>query len=60
MKKPPLGLVPRKHHQRLVNIKRHNDICKAIERYNKAKKEIPAEWLQELMGLTIAINLETA
>jgi len=44
MKKPPIGLMPRKLHleQRL------SDLCAAISRYFSSGKKIPVEWLNEL------------
>lgn len=47
-KKPPLGLMPRKHYARFVVVNRHNELCRAIERYNIAEKELPLEWVLEL------------
>lgn len=43
VKKPPLGLIP-KH---IWEEQRIWDIAEAIERYQKAGKEIPKEWLAE-------------
>jgi hypothetical protein len=43
--KPPLGLLP----QWLWVAQRCNDINMAIDRYEKAGKEIPKEWIEELI-----------
>lgn len=45
--KPPLGLIPEKHHKRLRSV----DICQAMERYVQAGKVIPIEWISELKKL---------
>ncbi len=43
MKKPPLGLTPK----RIVQEKRLNDVCLAISRYWTAGLKIPIEWVEE-------------
>ena len=50
--KPPLGLVPRKT---WVYI-RENDITQAIARYIEAEKEIPLEWIEELLSLRLNVD----
>ncbi len=47
-KRPPLGLKPKFIHDE----GRAEEILEAIERYTKAEKPIPAEWTEELKGLT--------
>lgn len=46
--KPPLGLTPR----RVVSQLRAKEIILAIERYSKAARPIPEEWIAELKELT--------
>ena len=48
MNKPPLGLMPK----RIWDLQRKQDINNAMERYCKANKDIPWEWVQEYMGLS--------
>lgn len=45
--KPPIGLLPQKIH----NKKRALEIIGAMERYVRADKLIPDEWLYELKNL---------
>lgn len=45
--KPPLGTMPRKEHNR----QRALEIIAAMDRYVRADKAIPQEWLQELKDL---------
>lgn len=47
LKKPPLGLTPKKFHEEIVKNDRLNDVCGAISRYYNAGLKIPVEWLNE-------------
>lgn len=49
MQKPPLGLTPRK----IWNARRITDIFDAMERFSKAQKPIPLEWITELRELAM-------
>lgn len=44
--KPPLGLVPRQ----LVARRRALEILEAMHRYVAAEEDVPASWVEELMG----------
>lgn len=46
-KQPPIGLIPKKYHQEMVDVQRFADISLAINRYAVAKMEVPIEWLEE-------------
>lgn len=43
IKRPPLGLKPRKHHE----LDRTQDIIDAIRRYMEKDMPIPIEWIEE-------------
>jgi hypothetical protein len=45
--KPPIGLTPRKIWLEM----RYNDILDAMTRYHSERKEIPLEWIGELLRL---------
>ena len=47
LKKPPLGLEPRRVH----DSRRAEDILDAIERYTDANMSIPKAWVEELKDL---------
>lgn len=49
--KPPLGLTPKSIWEEQMQHQRRQDIHAAMQRYIEAGKEIPNEWLEELMGL---------
>ena len=38
--KPPLGLIPKRIHDKNVKIERYNDVCSAIARYYHARLKI--------------------
>ena len=46
--KPPLGLKPRRQHER----DRMTDILEACLRFVNADREIPLDWFQELQDLS--------
>lgn len=46
-KKPPLGVMPKKYHDRGRAI----DIWEAIKRYQEVEKLIPIEWFAELRDI---------
>lgn len=46
-KKPPVGLRPRW----MSEDERINEIFEAILRYHKARKEVPIEWIEELIDI---------
>tara|TARA_R110001632_G_scaffold82964_1_gene183947 strand:+ start:753 stop:914 length:162 start_codon:yes stop_codon:yes gene_type:complete len=43
MKKPPIGLKPKKYHL----LERFNEVRSAIVRYSDAELPIPVEWVEE-------------
>ena len=45
--KPPLGLIPKIHHDNLVKVERFNEVCGAIARYYDARLMIKIEWIEE-------------
>ena len=49
--KPPLGLVPQKIHRQ----QRALEIVWAIERYIKADKLVPKEWIRELEDIVVGV-----
>ena len=49
--KPPIGIMPRYIH----NSNRMVEILDAMERYSKASKHIPGEWIDELRDLINSI-----
>lgn len=51
-KKPPIGLMPKSIHDE----KRFESISKAMDRYLKAGKIIPVEWVYEYEELKVIIN----
>lgn len=48
---PLLGLTPKNLWEEQMQHQRRQDIHAAMQRYIEARKEIPNEWLEELMGL---------
>lgn len=44
MKKPPLGLMPKKIWEKI----RINELLAAMRRYSEVNKPIPIEWISEL------------
>jgi hypothetical protein len=47
LSEPPIGLTPKKIHERNSIIRRFNDIRSAISRYYNAELEMPIEWIEE-------------
>lgn len=45
--RPPLGLIPKKFHDRRVKVERFNEVCGAIARYYDAGMKINVEWIEE-------------
>jgi hypothetical protein len=45
--RPPLGLIPRKFHDKRVNVERFNEVCGAISRYYNSGLKINIEWIEE-------------
>jgi len=56
LKKPPLGLMPKKFHEERVSIDRFNAVCGAISRYYGAGLPINIEWIEEYNELVIALS----
>lgn len=52
MSKPPLGLTPRYVHE----ARRASDIIQAMQRYLHAEKEIPREWVKELLEMKSVVE----
>lgn len=50
--KPPLGIVPR----RIFDRDRLTDLIKVVDRYNEAQKDIPLEWVMEMMEIINRLN----
>ena len=44
---PPIGLIPKKHHDHNTKFKRFNEVCGAISRYYTAGLQIDIEWVEE-------------
>lgn len=55
--KPPLGLTPKNIWEEQVQHQRRQDIHAAMQRYIEAGKEIPNNWLEELLELNNAIGI---
>jgi hypothetical protein len=54
--KPPLGLTPKNIWEEQMQHQRRQDIHTAVQRYISGGKEIPNDWLHELIELNIAIG----
>jgi hypothetical protein len=54
--KPPLGLIPKRIHDKNVKIERYNDVCSAIARYYHARLKINIEWIEEYNDLVDYLN----
>ena len=54
--KPPLGLIPKRFHDKNVKIERYNDVCSAIARYYHARLKINIEWIEEYNDLVDYLN----
>lgn len=52
VEKPPIGLMPK----RMWQEQRLNDLNDAIDRYEKAKCEVPVEWLYERNELVLILS----
>lgn len=55
--KPPLGLTPKNLWEEQMQHQRRQDIHAAMQRYIEAGKEIPNNWLEELLELNNAIGI---
>lgn len=51
MKKPPIGVVPRTIWNLQQDAQRATELLAAVNRYVKAKKQVPTEWFRELTAL---------
>lgn len=47
IKRPPLGLIPKKYYEEKIKIDRFNEICRAISAYYTENLKIPIEWIEE-------------
>lgn len=56
MNKPPVGLMPKNIWIEQMQAQRRNEITAAMQRFIKAGKDIPNEWLQELIELNNVIQ----
>ncbi len=56
MNKPPIGLMPKNIWTEYVQMQRRNEITAAMQRYIGAGKDIPNDWLQELIELNNVIQ----
>lgn len=54
---PPLGLTPKNIWEERMQHQRRQDIHAAMQRYIEAGKEIPNNWLEELLELNNAIGI---
>lgn len=54
--KPPLGLTPKNIWEEQMQHQRRQDIHAAMQRYIEAGKEIPNEWLYELVQLNLTLQ----
>ena len=54
--KPPLGLIPKKFHDKRVKAERFNEVCGAIARYYDAGMKIDIEWIQEYNELVESLG----
>ena len=54
--KPPLGLIPKKFHDKRVKAERFNEVCGAITRYYNAGMKINIEWIQEYNELVESLG----
>lgn len=52
VEKPPLGVMPRKLWEEKVGRERTAALLGAIERFTRASRTIPEEWIVELRSLT--------
>ena len=55
--KPPLGLTPKNIWEEQMQHQRRQDIHAAMQRYIEAMKDIPNNWLEELIELNSAIGI---
>lgn len=56
MNKPPIGLMPKHIFIEQMQMQRRNEITAAMQRYIEAGKDIPNDWLQELIELNNVIQ----
>ena len=54
--KPPLGLIPKKFHDKRVKVERLNEVCGAIARYYDAGMKINIEWIEEYNELVECVG----
>lgn len=54
--KTPIGIIPKKHHERLVKTERFNELLGAITRYFEANLKINIEWIEEYNELVDKID----
>jgi len=55
VKKPPVGLRPRKYAERGYYISRLEEIALACERYYKSGVPIPQEWINEAEEMALKL-----
>jgi len=56
MKKPPIGLLPKKYHEKRVKYERFNDVCGAISKYYNDGLKIDIAWIEEYNELIDSIR----
>ena len=56
MNKPPIGLMPKHIFIEQMQMQRRNEITAAVQRYIEAGKDVPNDWLQELIELNNVIQ----
>lgn len=56
MNKPPIGLMPKSIWIEQMQVQRRNEITAAMQRFIEAGKDIPNDWLQELIELNNVIQ----
>lgn len=56
MNKPPIGLMPKHIFIEQMQMQRRNEITAAVQRYIEVGKDIPNDWLQELIELNNVIQ----
>ena len=54
--RPPLGLIPKKFHDKRVKVERFNEVCGAIARYYNAGMKINIEWIEEYNELVESVG----
>ncbi len=51
LSRPPLGIIPKKLHDEIVNKRRLNELCRAISEYYNTGLEIKLDWIIEYNDL---------